>query len=193
MRTQQNDNTIKEGQNKQGKSNKPEFRERDRRRNVVIFGVFIALSSVIYVVESFVPFPVPGGKWGFSNFLVLYISYYGVLTDALLLALSKSILGSILSGSFLTPGFFMGFLGSLAAAVVQNLISKTKIFSIFGVSIIGMAANNLVQFLVGSILIDSSAIYVLLPVVLFFGTFSAIANAYLAKQTVIVLSQDALE
>ncbi|HOJ95083.1 MAG TPA: Gx transporter family protein [Fervidobacterium nodosum] len=150
---------------------------------MVIFGLFIAISSVVYVVEGIIPFPVPGGKWGFSNFIVLYLSYYSSLSDALLLAVSKSLLGSILSGTIFTPGFFMGFFGSIASAVVQSLVSKTKIFGITGISIIGMVANNITQFFVGSVLIGSKAIYSLLPIVLFFGSFSAIANAYLALQT----------
>ncbi|MFN6991795.1 MAG: Gx transporter family protein [Fervidobacterium sp.] len=148
------------------------------------------MSSAIYVVEGVVPFPVPGGKWGFSNFLVLYFSYFGTLSDALILALSKSLLGSMLSGSLFTPGFFMGFFGSLAAATVQSIISKVKLLSIFGVSIVGMVVNNIVQFFVGSILIGSSAIYSLLPIVLFLGTISAIANAYLARRTVDIVKEN---
>ncbi|MGB9614594.1 MAG: Gx transporter family protein [Fervidobacterium sp.] len=154
-----------------------------------MFGLFIALSSVIYVVEGIVPFPVPGGKWGFSNFLVLYLSYYCNLQDALLLAVSKSLLGSILSGTIFTPGFFMGFLGSVAAALVQSLVKKLKIFGITGVSLFGMIANNLVQFFIGSLLIGSSVIYGLLPLVLFLGAFSAIANAYLSVQTSHILTK----
>lgn len=143
----------------------------------------VALSSVVYVVEGVIPFPVPGGKWGFSNFLVLYLSAFSTLSDAVLLAVSKSLLGSILSGSIFTPGFFMGFFGSIAAAIIQSTFSKITPLSVLGLSIIGMVVNNLTQFLVGSILIGSRAIYVLLPLVLVLGTFSAVANAYLAVQT----------
>lgn len=183
MRSEQNDNTIS-AETKEGN------KQAGRRRNVVVFGLFIALSSVVYVVEGLIPFPVPGGKWGFSNFLVLYLSYYEGLSDALLLATSKSVLGSILSGTFLTPGFLMGFFGSLSAAFFQSIISRTGIFGIVGISIIGMVANNLAQFLIGSIIIDSSAIYGLLPIVMFLGTFSAIANSYLAKQTSIIRNME---
>ncbi|MEJ5257893.1 MAG: Gx transporter family protein [Fervidobacterium sp.] len=143
----------------------------------------VALSSVVYVVESVIPFPVPGGKWGFSNFLVLYLSAFSTLSDAVLLAVSKSLLGSVLSGSIFTPGFFMGFFGSITAALVQSVLSRLTPFSVLGLSIVGMVTNNLVQFLVGSVLIGSRAIYVLLPLVLVLGTFSAVANAYLAVQT----------
>ncbi|MCX7653682.1 MAG: Gx transporter family protein [Fervidobacterium sp.] len=159
------------------------FSKERRRTDVVIFGVFTALSSVVYVVEGLIPFPVPGGKWGFSNFLVLYFSYYENIADGVLLAVLKSLIGSVLSGTFLTPGFFMGFLGSLSAAFFQGLASKSHLFSIVGVSIIGMVTNNITQFLVGSVLIGSSAIYGLLPVVMLLGIFSAVANSYLAKQT----------
>ncbi len=150
---------------------------------MVVFGLMIAVSSVVYVVEGVVPFPVPGGKWGFSNFLVLYLSVFSGFSDAVLLAISKSLLGSILSGSIFTPGFFMGFFGSISAAITQSIFSKFGFFGIFGISLIGMISNNIVQFFIGSILIGSQAIYVLLPLVMTLGTFSALANAYLATQT----------
>ncbi|WP_448375211.1 Gx transporter family protein [Fervidobacterium sp.] len=150
---------------------------------MVVFSLMIAVSSVVYVVEGIVPFPVPGGKWGFSNFLVLYLSAFSRFSDALLLAISKSLLGSILSGSIFTPGFFMGFFGSIAAAFVQSVLAKTNLFGVFGLSLIGMVSNNIVQFFVGSLLIGSRAIYMLLPLVMILGTFSALANAYLASQT----------
>jgi heptaprenyl diphosphate synthase len=127
---------------------------------VVIFGIMIALSSVVYVVEGLIPFPVPGGKWGFSNFLVLYMSVFSGLSDAVLLAVSKSLLGSILSGTI-----------------------KFNFLSVFGISFLGMVTNNLVQFVIGSFLIGSNAIFIFLPLVMTLGTFSAFANAFLAVKT----------
>ncbi|HOK87680.1 MAG TPA: Gx transporter family protein [Fervidobacterium sp.] len=176
MRTEQDDHRIqKEGQDRK--------LGHDRRTDVVTLGVMVAISSVVYALEGLIPFPVPGGKWGFSNFLVLYLSFFSGITNGIILAVSKSLLGSILSGTILTPGFFMGFLGSLAAAILQGAVAKLDIFGLSGISIIGMLANNIVQFLVGSFLIGSPAIYTLLPLVIFLGSFSALANAYLAKQT----------
>lgn len=142
----------------------------------------VSLSSVIYAIEGIIPFPVPGGKWGFSNFLVLYLSYYERLRPAVVLAISKSLLGSILTGTFLTAGFFMGFAGATVAAVTQWCTRKLPFLSLTGVSLVGMVSNNIVQFLVGSLLIGSSALFIWLPVVMLFGTVSAIANAFLADR-----------
>ncbi|WP_448379067.1 Gx transporter family protein [Fervidobacterium sp.] len=150
---------------------------------MVIFGIMIALSSVVYVVEGLIPFPVPGGKWGFSNFLVLYMSVFSGLSDAVVLSVSKSLLGSILSGTIFTPGFFMGFFGSVASAIVQSFLSNFNFLSVFGISFLGMVTNNLVQFAIGSFLIGSKAIFIFLPLVMTLGTFSAFANAFLAVKT----------
>ncbi len=148
------------------------------------FALMVSISSVLYVLEGLIPFPVPGGKWGLSNFLVLQLSYYNNVKSALLLASMKSIVGGLISGSFFTPGFFMGFFGALTAAVAQRIVSLTRIFGILGVSLVGMISNNLVQFLVGSLLIKSRAIFSLLPIVMLLGSMSAIVNAYLAQRTV---------
>lgn len=146
--------------------------------------LMVAISSVLYVLEGLIPFPVPGGKWGLSNFLVLQLAYFGSLKGAVLLAFTKSIVGALISGSIFTPGFFMGFFGALVAAVVQRLVTLTGFFGILGVSLVGMASNNVVQFLVGGVLIRSPAIFSLLPVVMLLGSLSAIVNAYLAQRTV---------
>lgn len=150
---------------------------------MVTMALMVSVSSVVYVLEGVVPFPVPGGKWGFSNFLVLYLSYFVDLRSSVVLAASKSLLGSLLSGSFLTPGFFMGISGAVVAALTQRLSSRFKIFSITGVSLVGMVSNNVIQFLVGSFFIGSTALFIWLPVVFLFGTFSAVGNAFLASRT----------
>ncbi len=161
---------------------------KSRHTNLVRFALFTALSSVLYVLESFLPFPVPGGKWGLSNFLVLYLAVNEGLKSSIQLAFSKSILGSILSGSIFSPGFFMGFFGSISSAVIQSLLAKFPFLSYVIISFFGMITNNLIQFVVGSYLVGSQAIFVLLPLVLALGSISAFVNAYLAKVSEKILS-----
>ncbi|HBT25764.1 MAG TPA: hypothetical protein DEA58_03615 [Pseudothermotoga sp.] len=42
-----------------------------RAKRIALTALMISLGVVTYVLESVVPFPIPNGKWGFSNFVVL--------------------------------------------------------------------------------------------------------------------------
>lgn len=147
-----------------------------------MYAVLISLASVMFIIERFIPYPVPGGKWGFSNFIVLFAAVNLGIIPAIIIGALKSIIGSIFSGLLFTPTFFMGFFGIIVAAIIEGAISKTKFLGYTGLSYIGMISNNFTQVYIGSLLIKSSAIFAFLPLMIFLGSISAIANAYLAKK-----------
>ncbi|WP_217671874.1 Gx transporter family protein [Marinitoga sp. 1138] len=155
------------------------------KNNIPKQAILIALASAVYYVESLVPFPIPlpGARWGFSNFAVLYsIVEDKNLKNALYIAIFKSILGSLLSGKFLSPTFFMGFSGSVIATLIMYLALKTKKFGIIGISESGAIFNNITQVTFGWLfIIKSAGIYWYLPQMILIGTFSAIANAIVVK------------
>ncbi|QTA38839.1 Gx transporter family protein [Thermosipho ferrireducens] len=159
---------------------------------MVIYSFLISISSVMYVVETIIPYPVPGGKWGFSNFVVLFSAVNLGVIPAIVVATLKSLLGSLFTGTLFSPAFMMGFTGVLFAAILQGILARLFIFGYVGLSIGGMIVNNLVQLLIGSFLIKSSAIYAFLPVMMFLGTISAIANAYLAKKMEDVMNENSV-
>ncbi len=140
----------------------------------------MALSASLYILESFVPFPIPFGRWGFSNSVVLFSAVNWGLRSTLTVAAIKSIVGSSVVGTLLTPTFFMGFLGSTSAGFSEWVLSRFG-FGYVGLSVAGSIANNLVQVVVGAFLIKSFAIFSVLPLFLSLGMISAVANAYIAK------------
>ncbi len=146
---------------------------------ISLLGILIALSSAIYVLESFIPFPLPVGRWGFSNSLVLFSATLS-LKSALIVSVGKSILGSIAIGRIMSPTFWMGFFGSIGAALVERALYKMK-FGYVGMSLSGSIVNNVVQMSFGAVLIKSKEIFLMLPLFLVMGSVSAIANVYIAK------------
>jgi heptaprenyl diphosphate synthase len=171
------------GDHLRSKSSGSEIRKvRDRRNDLVeisFLGVSIAFAASLYVLENLIPFPLPAGRWGFSNSVVLYFATIS-LKQSIFVAAGKSILGSLLSGRILSPTFWMGFFGAISAAIVERALFKMK-FGYVGASLAGSAMNNLVQVSIGAVIIKSRGIFSLLPFFLIFGSVSAIANAYIAK------------
>ena len=154
-------------------------------KNLVLIAILISLASGIYYFESFLPMPfaVPGAKWGFSNFpLLMGLMLKLNLGELILISISKSILGSILGGRFLSPSFFMGFFGNIVAVLSMYFAKQTSFFGILGISEIGAFFNNLTQVTVAWLLIiKSKGIFFYLPYMLLFGSIAAFANALLTK------------
>ncbi|MBT1248459.1 heptaprenyl diphosphate synthase [Thermosipho sp. 1223] len=149
---------------------------------MVIYALLVSISSVMFVIEKYIPYPVPAGKWGFSNFVILYTVLNIGFKGGVLVGTLKTLIGSIFTGTIFTPPFFMGFFGIIAAVIFQWLFSKLNFFGYIGVSVIGMIANNFTQVLVGSIIIRSNSIFSFLPLMIGLGIISAIINAILAQK-----------
>ncbi len=155
-----------------------------RSKKIALNSLFISLGIAVYVLESFVPFPFPNGKWGFSNFVVLIsVAVFGV-KDGLIVAVGKSLVGSLIIGHFLDVAFFMSVFGSISAALIEALIFKMNIFGLLGVSVFGSVTNNVVQTFVGAIFIGSRALFWILPYMVVLGLPGAFANAYIAGKVI---------
>ncbi len=88
-------------------------------RRIVILGLFVAIAGVLHAVESWLPLPVPvpGAKLGLANIVsLLAICIYG-WRDALLVAVLRVVLGTLLTGTFLGPAFAMGMTGALVSTL----------------------------------------------------------------------------
>jgi len=147
---------------------------------ISLTAILIATASGIYFLESLIPFPLPVGRWGFSNSVVLFYAANFPLKFSITVAAGKTLIGGILSGRIFSPPFFMGFFGSIAAAIVEKVLFRFK-FGYIGASLAGSAVNNITQMFIGAFLIKSKYIFSFLPLFLIIGSISALANVYIAK------------
>ena len=147
--------------------------------SVALLGISVSLATVMYILENFIPFPLPVGRWGFSNSMVLYYATVS-LKGSLIIASGKSVLGSLFSGRLMSPTFMMGFFGSLSAAVIERALFKLG-FGYIGMSLAGSAVNNLVQVLIGAMIVKNKMVISIFPIFLIFGSISAVSNVYIAK------------
>ncbi|GLI47992.1 MAG: hypothetical protein PWQ72_341 [Pseudothermotoga sp.] len=153
-----------------------------RAKRIALTALMISLGVVTYVLESVVPFPIPNGKWGFSNFVVLLSIFAFGGVEGIKVAIGKSLIGSILTGHFMDVAFFMSVAGSSSAALIETVLSRVGFFGLFGVSLCGSIANNIAQIFVGSVFLQSKSFFIILPYMLFLGIPGALANAYIVKR-----------
>jgi len=136
-------------------------------------GALLALAIALHTVESWIPpLPVPGAKIGLANIVTLLVLFGYGWRDALAITVLRQMGGSLLTGTFLAPGFFVGMAGGVAGVLAMQAARYASsrlpgpIFSPLGISCIGAIFHNLGQLAaVAVVLYDGSTLY-LLPVLL---------------------------
>ncbi len=90
-----------------------------------------SLAIGLSFVDAAIPLPIPGIKPGFANIVVLIVlERYGFKTAAWV-AILRVFAGSLLFGSFLSPGFFLSFCGAICS-LFALFFSKALPGSYFG-------------------------------------------------------------
>lgn len=139
---------------------------------LVFLALLVALGTAMHFVEGMltIPLPLPGVKLGLANVVTLLGIYLYGFRDGLTVALLRVLLGSLLSGMFLSPGFLLALAGAVSSTLVMALLLRsTRCFSMIGISMAGATVHNIGQLLAASLLLQSSAIIYYLPVLLLAG------------------------
>lgn len=98
-------------------------------RDLARVSILVAVGVALHVVESWIPVPyvVPGLKLGLANIVTVYALYTLGRGPATLVAALRSVLGSVLGGTFLLPAFTMSFAGASMSALVMGTVAKSSV------------------------------------------------------------------
>ncbi|MGI6677801.1 MAG: Gx transporter family protein [Dehalobacterium sp.] len=157
-------------------------------KKLTTVSVLVALATALHIIESFFPspLPIPGAKLGLANIVTLLTLVIFGWKTGLLVAFLRVMLGSLISGSILTTGFFLSFTGTMTSTLMMALcLSFFSGLSVVGVSIVGAVFHNLGQLVMAGLLIEHLAILFYLPVLLLAaiptGLFTGFMLKYLLK------------
>ncbi len=160
-------------------------------RRLVLLSLFLALGIVLYVVETLFlpPFPLPGAKLGLTNVVTLVLLIFYSWRECLYNVLARTILGSLIVGTFLTPAFYLSFGGALMSTFIMIFIFNRFYgkFSLVGVSLTGSTTHNMVQLtLAGALIAHHWGILFQAPFLILIaiptGAFNGIIATYLVKR-----------
>ncbi len=153
--------------------------------------IMVALATALHVVEALIPVPyiVPGAKLGLANIVALYAVMTMGLGQSMAISFLRTLLGSLLSGTFLNVGYYLSTSGALLSTLVMyglRKVSQGK-FSIVGISVAGSITHNVAQLLVASLILRQIGIMFYLPYLLFFalptGIFVGIVAGRIVSHT----------
>ena len=148
----------------------------------LILSAFSVMAVIFFVIENFLPKPVPFFRIGIANVFVLLILIKMNLFSALIVSLSKVILGNVFSGLLFTPVILFSLLSSIFALFAMYLSIRSNIgFSLIGISIIGALFHNLTQLGVAYILLIRNArIFTLFPIMVVLALITGIITGFIA-------------
>ena len=149
-----------------------------RTKKIALGGILTALAMIFSYIESMipiplpVPLPVPGVKLGIANIAIISVLYLLGSGQALLVNLLRITLTAVLFGNF--NSFLFSMAGGMLSLLVMVILKKSGHFSIVGVSVAGGVFHNVGQITAAVFLMDTTAIYYYLPVLLIFGIVTGI-------------------
>ncbi len=147
--------------------------------------ILIALSVVINILESYIPFfnnIIPGLKLGFANIIIIYTLYKYDSKTAIYVSLIRVLLVGLLRTGLFSITFFFSLAGAILSILVMIIAKKIKILSIIGVSIIGSVFHSLGQIIIGIILLNNKNIIYYLPYLLLFSIPTGIFIGVISKK-----------
>jgi heptaprenyl diphosphate synthase len=123
-------------------------------KKMALTSLFSASAVILYILETFIPKPMPWLRFGLGNIFILITLYSLGFRFALLVTLLKSIIGALVVGGLFTPAFLFSISGGLTSLCVMAIFLSLfpYLFSPIGISIWGAITHNLTQLLVASLL-----------------------------------------
>lgn len=138
-------------------------------RRVTRLGFLAAVGTALFVLESFVPLPLPFLKIGLANISTLLALLISGPADAIAVVFLRIVTGSLLTGSFLGPSFILAISAGLVSAAVMCIFRMLlpSLFGPVGLSLAGSTAHVLTQLeIVAFVYVRNEALFHLLPLLL---------------------------
>ncbi len=149
-----------------------------------------ALAIGLTVAEAALPSPIPGIKPGLANIVILLVLLRHGLSAAAWVSVIRLLAGSLLTGSFLAPGFWLAACGAAASLLAMTLLRRLPDawFGPVSLSVIMAFAHVSGQLaLAGAWLLPSAGVFALLPffalAALVFGTVNGLIVANLISES----------
>ncbi len=154
---------------------------REKTRMLVISAMLVAVAATLSVLDGMIPIqlvvPIPGLKLGLANIVTIFAIFYLGTKPTFTIVVLRCVLGAALAGGFSTFAFSLS--GATVAAGIMLLLKMgyEKHFSLYGISLAGSAAFNIMQVMVASIILQDTAVFSYLPVIMTGGVVTGVLTA----------------
>lgn len=150
----------------------------------VILAFLVAAGILLQLLESFVGvfMIVPGYKIGLANIAGLFALYMYDEKSMAYVSLLRIFLSSLMQGTLFSVSFWLSLSGGLLACLAMIIAYKSKVFSIYGVSILGASFHNIGQVITITWIYQQYFMQLFLPILLALSIVSGILIAVICKK-----------
>lgn len=142
-----------------------------------------ALTLLLSYAEMLLPRIIPFFRLGLGNVIILLAFDLSPLSF-LILTVVKSVASCLMSGTLFSPFFIISLVQSVVSGfamyLVFHLFKKTRLISVYGISIFGSAVSAVLQIVLCSLYLGSGTMALLGPMLLF-SLASGIITAFLSR------------
>lgn len=124
-----------------------------KAKKLALCALLVALALALSLAERLIPMPLPGMKLGLANVVTLVALCLLRKRDTAMILLCRCLLGAIFGGGI--TGLLFSLTGGFLALGAMALAKKTKLFSVYGISVLGAAMHNVGQTLAAMVLMRS--------------------------------------
>ena len=152
-------------------------------RRVVYLSLFIAAGILLQLMESFFPVVmiVPGYKIGIANVASLFALYMFGIREMWIVALGRIVLAALMQGNIFSVPFLLSMSGGILSLVAMSIGFRCRLFSIYGVSVLGACFHNVGQVLAISWIYQQYFMRLFLPILLALSIVSGLCIALLSQ------------
>ena len=150
-------------------------------RILVLSAMLTAAAAALSVLEGFIPLhlvvPIPGLKLGLANIVTMFAIFALGYKYTFPIVIARCLLGAMFAGGPVSLAFSLS--GALTAAVVMMVMEKGygKLFSYYGISLAGSAAFNIMQVIAAAAILQDTAVFSYLPLIMTGGAATGILTA----------------
>lgn len=161
-----------------------------RVKKSVILAFLVAVGILLQLLESFVGIfmIVPGYKIGLANIAGLFALYMYDEKSLAYVSLLRIILSSLMQGMLFSVSFWLSLSGGILACIAMILAYRSKVFSIYGVSILGASFHNIGQVIAITWIYQQYFMQLFLPILLALSIVSGILIAVVCRKVLDLLS-----
>ena len=157
-------------------------------KKMTLLGLFTAVALILSYIEALIP-PIfaalPMVKIGLPNIVIIFVLYKVGAKSALAVSVIRVLINGLLFGN--AVGVIYSLAGALLSLALMTLIKKINAFSVVAVSVLGAVAHNLGQVTAAVIIMQTAAIFALIPALSIAATLSGIIIGLVSATTIKLL------
>lgn len=155
----------------------------NKTKTLTILALLAAAAVALRFAEGLLPVTLaPGLKPGLANSVTLLCLYLFPLRQTALYLAVRIMLTALLFTGLFTPAFCIGTTGSVLSLAVMYAAKRSNVFSLPGVSVAGACAHNLGQLIAACLLMQSTALFSLLPVLIALSIPFGLLTSFIAQR-----------